>query len=101
MIPVFFPYYPAICSLSTFRYGRYNRLFKVDRDPVPLIQALCWAHVRRKFFMLADIATLIKAAKLNDVDPQAWLADVLARIAEIPSPSWSNCSCGIGSPPNP
>ena len=26
--------------------------------------------------------TLIETAKLNDVDPQAWLADVLARIAE-------------------
>ena len=25
---------------------------------------------------------LIVTAKLNDVDPQAWLADVLARIAE-------------------
>jgi hypothetical protein len=28
--------------------------------------------------------TLIQTAKLNDVDPQAWLADVLARIAEHP-----------------
>ena len=28
--------------------------------------------------------TLIVTAKLNDVDPQAWLADVLARIAELP-----------------
>ena len=28
--------------------------------------------------------TLIATAKLNDVDPQAWLADVLARIAELP-----------------
>ena len=27
--------------------------------------------------------TLIGTAKLNDVDPQAWLADVLARIAEL------------------
>ena len=27
--------------------------------------------------------TQIVAAKLNDVDPQAWLADVLARIAEL------------------
>jgi transposase len=26
--------------------------------------------------------TLIHMAKLNDVDPQAWLADVLARIAD-------------------
>jgi hypothetical protein len=29
--------------------------------------------------------TLIQTAKLNDVDPQAWLADVLARIAEHPA----------------
>ena len=28
--------------------------------------------------------TLIETAKLNDVDPQAWLADMLARIAEHP-----------------
>ena len=28
--------------------------------------------------------TLIQTARLNDVDPQAWLADVLARIAEHP-----------------
>ena len=32
----------------------------------------------------AAMATLIRTAKLNDVDPQAWLADVLARIAEHP-----------------
>jgi hypothetical protein len=32
----------------------------------------------------AAMVTLIMTAKLNDVDPQAWLADVLARIAEIP-----------------
>jgi transposase len=32
----------------------------------------------------AFMATLIMTAKLNDIDPQAWLADVLARIAEHP-----------------
>ena len=32
----------------------------------------------------AAIYTLIQTAKLNGVDPQAWLADVLARIAETP-----------------
>lgn len=32
----------------------------------------------------AAMATLIQTAKLNDVDPQVWLADVLARIAEHP-----------------
>jgi transposase len=33
----------------------------------------------------AVMVTLIMTAKLNDVDPQAWLADVLARIAEHPA----------------
>ena len=33
----------------------------------------------------AVMATLIVTAKLNDVDPQAWLADVLARIATHPA----------------
>jgi len=28
--------------------------------------------------------TLIQTAKLNDIDPEAWLADVLARIADMP-----------------
>ena len=28
--------------------------------------------------------TLIETAKLTDVDPQAWLADVLARVADQP-----------------
>ena len=32
----------------------------------------------------AVMVTLIETAKLNGVDPQAWLADVLARIAAIP-----------------
>jgi hypothetical protein len=28
--------------------------------------------------------TLITTARLNDVDPKFWLADVLARIADLP-----------------
>ena len=32
----------------------------------------------------AFMYTLIVTAKMNDVDPQAWLADVLTRIAEHP-----------------
>jgi transposase len=33
----------------------------------------------------AAIYTLIQTAKLNDVDPQAWLADVLARLHDHPA----------------
>ena len=32
----------------------------------------------------AFMYTLIGTAKINDIDPQAWLADVLARIANTP-----------------
>jgi transposase len=32
----------------------------------------------------AALCTLVATAKLNDVDPQAWLADVLARMLDHP-----------------
>jgi transposase len=33
----------------------------------------------------AALYTLIETAKLNDVDPQAWLADMLARLQDHPA----------------
>jgi hypothetical protein len=33
----------------------------------------------------AKMYSLIVSAKMNDIDPQAWLADVLARIADHPA----------------
>ena len=33
----------------------------------------------------AAVYTLIATAKLNDVDPQTWLADVLARLPDHPA----------------
>lgn len=49
--------------LQADAYGGYNPLFKVDRDRGPLTQALCWAHSRRKFFVLADIAANAKRGR--------------------------------------
>ena len=49
--------------LQADAYGGYNPLFKVDRAPGPLTQALCWSHARRKFFVLADIATNARRGK--------------------------------------
>ena len=47
--------------------------------------------------------TQIATAKLNRVDPQAWLADVLRRStsAIIPLPDCTSCSRGIGSTVKP
>jgi transposase len=33
----------------------------------------------------AALYTLIQTAKLSDIDPQAWLADVLARVSDHPA----------------
>ena len=37
-------------------YGGYNKLYESGRTPGPILEAACWAHARRKFFELADIA---------------------------------------------
>jgi hypothetical protein len=46
---------------------------------------LLLARPRRRAPRGAAIHTLIETAKLNDVDPQAWLADVLARLQDHPA----------------
>jgi transposase len=45
----------------------------------------------------ARMYSLIVTAKLNDVDPQAWLASVLTRIAEHPAHRLDECSPGTGA----
>lgn len=58
--------------LQADAYSGYNPLFKVDRDPAPLRQALCWAHSRRKFFVLADIGANAKRGnKAAPISPMA------------------------------
>ena len=91
-------------------YAGFNRLYEANRKPGPIIEAACWAHGRRNnaaerelravamgrknwTFAGSDeggrraaaIYTLIATAKLNDIDPQAWLADVLARLPDHPA----------------
>jgi len=39
-------------------YAGFNRLYEAGRKPGPIIEAMCWAHARRKFF---DLARLNKA----------------------------------------
>jgi transposase len=41
--------------LQADAYGGYNKLYEVDRRPGPIIEAGCWVHARRPFFLLADI----------------------------------------------
>jgi transposase len=42
--------------LQADAYGGYDALYQAGRRCGPVLQAPCWAHSRRKFFELADIA---------------------------------------------
>ncbi len=49
--------------LQADAYSGYNELYDASRAPEPIIPALCWAHARRQFFELADIATNTRRGK--------------------------------------
>lgn len=46
--------------LQADAYSGYNKLYETGRAPGPIVEAACWAHARRKFFELADIAANAK-----------------------------------------
>ena len=42
--------------LQADAYGGYEQIYRSARPVGPILEAACWAHSRRKFFELADIA---------------------------------------------
>ena len=42
--------------LQADAFSGYNKLYDADHKPSPIVAAGCWAHARRPFFVLADIA---------------------------------------------
>src|SRR4029079_11119870 len=49
--------------LQADAYSAYNELYEPSRAPGPITSALCWAHARRQFFELADIAANARRRK--------------------------------------
>jgi transposase len=49
--------------LQADAYSGYNELYDPSRAQGPITPALCWAHARRQFFELADIATNARRGK--------------------------------------
>jgi transposase len=47
-------YYSGI--LQADAYGGYGKLYAAGRSAGTILEAACWSHARRKFFVLADIA---------------------------------------------
>src|SRR4051794_24209518 len=42
--------------LQADAYSGYNKLYEPDRNPGPILEAACWVHARRPFFIMADVA---------------------------------------------
>jgi transposase len=57
--------------LQADAYAGFNTVYTADRKGGPITQAACWAHGRRKFFELADIATKARNRQQTTISPLA------------------------------
>jgi transposase len=60
--------------LQADAYAGFNSLYEPARKPGPITEAGCWAHARRKFFELADIASKVRNRKAAAISPMAFEA---------------------------
>ena len=68
--------------LQADAYAGFGGLYAADRPPRPVTEALCWAHARRKFFELADIAAHARRGpKAPPISPLA--LEAVRRIDEV------------------
>jgi transposase len=43
-------------------FGGYNKLYEAGRKPAPIVEAACWVHARRPFFIMADLVANARRA---------------------------------------
>ena len=60
--------------LQADAYAGFNTVYKPDRKAGAITEAGCWAHARRKFFELADIASNARNRKQTAISPIAFEA---------------------------
>jgi transposase len=70
--------YAAI--LQADAYAGFNALYASDRSAGPITEAACWAHARRKFFVLANVTAKARGA-LAVIAPLAF--EAVRRIFDI------------------
>ncbi len=68
--------------LQADAYDGYNKLYLADRKPGPIREEACWAHARRKFFVLADIEENVrrKAGGKSEIPLSPIAIEVMRRI---------------------
>lgn len=57
--------------LQADAYAGFNTVYRPERPGGPITEAACWAHGRRKFFELADIASKGRSGKQTTISPMA------------------------------
>lgn len=60
--------------LQADAYAGFNTLYRPERPGGPIVEAACWAHARRKFFELADIAATARDKTSAAISPIAFEA---------------------------
>ena len=60
--------------LQADAYAGFNGLYRKDRAPCPIAEALCWSHARRNFLVLADIASKARRKGPAVISPLAFEA---------------------------
>jgi transposase len=57
--------------LQADAYAGFSALYQSDREAGPITEAACWAHARRKFFELADVASKARNKSTAALSPIA------------------------------
>jgi transposase len=57
--------------LQADAYAGFAKLYEGEREPRAIVEAACWAHARRKFFALADIASQARSKQPAVISPIA------------------------------
>jgi transposase len=60
--------------LQADAYAGFKGLYEPHREAGPIAEAACWAHARRKFFELADIASKARNPQRTTISPLAFTA---------------------------
>lgn len=68
--------------LQADAYDGYNRLYLAERKPGPILEAACWSHARRPFFIMADIEANArrKAAGKKEIPLSPIAIEIVRRI---------------------
>ena len=77
--------------LQADAYAGFNTVYKPDRKPGRITEAACWAHGRRKFVELADIASKARNHKPTTISPMA--LEVVRRSTPSSWPSARSTVC--------